>query len=80
MLEEISYSALVGLCQREDLKKTYRHKSELVERLHEHFGKAFKETPEKDFFLFMKNQWKDAKKAGKSREDLFRRVHSHLAG
>ena len=71
MLEEMSCSELVDLCRREGVRKTYRHKSDLVERLHEHFGKERTETPGKEFFLFMKNQWKDAKKAGKSRADYF---------
>ena len=60
-LEELTCSELVALCQKVGVIVTYLNKTELVERLHKHYETAFTATPDKEFFLFMRNMWKEVK-------------------
>ena len=71
-LEELTCDELVCLCQKHGLSKSYRSKAELVERLHEYFGEPAVETPEEDFFVFMRAKWREAKEKGERKADYFR--------
>ena len=73
MLEELPCSELVGICEKAGLSTTYRNKSELVDRLHEYGDKdCTPAIPDKDFFLYMRQQWKVAKSKNVSRVEFFR--------
>ena len=73
MLEELPCSELVDICEKAGLSTTYRNKSELVDRLHEYGDKdCTVATPDKEFFLYMRQQWKVAKSKNVSRVEFFR--------
>ena len=72
-LEELSVVDLCATCVREGISAEYRNKFDLVQRLHKHFDESFTATPDKEFFTFLRNKWKEVKTTSgdKSREEVF---------
>ena len=71
-LEELTIPQLTEMCQRERISVTHRHKSDLVDRLHNHYDGMCTATPEKDFFMYMRETWKKAQAADdKSKKEHF---------
>ena len=50
MLEELTIPKLTEMCVRENVSVAYKHKSDLVDRLHQHYDEMCTATPEKEFF------------------------------
>ena len=61
-LEDLTCEQLVEVCKKEDIDQDYSLKEQLVRRLQNHYAESFTATPDKEFFSYIRNQWKKAKK------------------
>ena len=71
-LEELTIPQLTAMCARENVSVAHTRKSDLVDRLHQHYDEICTATPEKEFFTYMRKAWKEAKAAkDKSKKEHF---------
>ena len=72
-IEDLTTRELIDLCVRENISAAHRSKSDLVERLHQHYEETCTATPDKIFFDYLRKTWKEAEKMDdKSKEDHFK--------
>ena len=72
-IEDLTTRELIDLCARENISAAHRSKSDLVERLHQHYEETCTTTPDKIFFDYLRKTWKEAEKMDdKSKEDHFK--------
>ena len=70
----MSCKELVEQCKKVGVNVKYTIKQDLVTRLQEHYETTFSGTPDKEFFLYMRDGWKTAKKSGEESVEYFREV------
>ena len=72
-LEDLTCEQLVEVCKKEGIAQDYSLKEQLVRRLQNHYEESFTATPDKEFFSYIRKQWKKVKKktSNKSKEEHF---------
>ena len=72
MLEELTIPQLKEMATREKISVSYKRKSDLVSRLHDHYDKMCTATPGEEFFKYMRKTWKEAQATeSKSQKEHF---------
>ena len=75
MLEELTIKQLTEMAVRENLSVAHRNKTDLVNRLHEHYDGMCTATPDEEFFKYMRKTWKEAQTTEKkSKNNTFSSV------